>query len=97
MQNSIFQNNVGIINNSQDAPTLATVTATSKATIIAGQVPTPDQDATYTLEFFSSGIVDPPPGDQARVFLGSVQVAPSTTGTASFNTTFAHQSRCSPG
>jgi hypothetical protein len=87
LQNSIFQNNVGIINNSQDAPTLATVTATSKATIIAGQVPTPDQDATYTLEFFSSGIIDPPPGDQARVFLGSVQVTPSTTGTASFNAT----------
>ena len=94
-RNSIFANSGGGIslsnggNNSLAAPSLLTATLSGTTLTVKGSFTAPTANVNYVLEFFVNVSGDP----EGRIYLGSMTVKPTSTGTKSFtyNTTNTSQ------
>ncbi len=92
-QNSIYANgpsNTGPgitidsgANNNIVAPTLSGATLSGSTLTVTGSFTAPTANVTYVLEFFANLSTDP----EGRIYLGSLSVTPTTTGTQNFTFT----------
>jgi hypothetical protein len=87
--NSIFANSGGGIalsnggNNNLAAPSLLTATLTGSTLTVTGSFTAPTANVSYVLEFFANPSGDP----EGKIYLGSLTVKPTSTGTQSFTFT----------
>ena len=94
-RNSIFGNTgLGIslasgANNNIAAPTLSSATISSGTLTVKGTFTAPTANVAYVLEFFANLSSDP----QGRVYLGSLTVTPTSTGTQNFTFTTTNTSQ----